>query len=214
VEDRLDDELPGPEEDDLSGLTAEDVELVEEPGEDEEAEPPHDEEKAEEVPLEREVSELNDKYLRLYAEFENYRKRVARDKEELVRYANESLIYDLLPSLDTMEIALQHAEAGGKDGLLEGVKNTLRELYRTLEKFGLSPIEARGKAFDPEYHHAMSREERGDMDENMVVEEFRKGFVYGDKVLRASLVSVSTKPGEKAGEASGEEKESDGNDEK
>jgi molecular chaperone GrpE len=214
VEDRLNDELPEPEEDDLSGLTAEDVELIEEPAEDEEGEPPRDEDKAEAVSPGGEISELNDRYLRLYAEFENYKKRVARDKEELVRYANESLVYELLPSLDTMEIALQHAEAGENNGLFEGVKNTLRELYRTLEKFGVSPIEAEGKPFDPEYHHAMSREERGDMDENMVVEEFRKGFVYNGKVLRASLVSVSTKAEKKASEASAEEKESAGNDEK
>jgi molecular chaperone GrpE len=211
VEEKLNEGIPEPEEDDLSDLTADDVELIEEQKEDEEAKPPRDDEKAEAASREGEISELNDKYLRLYAEFDNYKKRVARDKEELVRYANESLIYELLPPLDTMEIALKHAEEGENNGLVEGVKNTLREIYRTLEKFGVSTIEARGEPFNPEYHHAMSREERGDMDENMVVEEFRKGFMYDNKVLRASLVSVSTKPEKKAGEASSGEKESIGN---
>jgi molecular chaperone GrpE len=211
VEEKLNEGIPEPEEDDLSDLTADDVELIEEQEEDEEAKPPRDDEKAEVASREGEISELNDRYLRLYAEFDNYKKRVARDKEELVRYANESLIYELLPPLDTMEIALKHAEEGENNGLVEGVKNTLREIYRTLEKFGVSTIEARGEPFNPEYHHAMSREERGDMDENMVVEEFRKGFMYDNKVLRASLVSVSTKPEKKAGEASSGEKESIGN---
>lgn len=141
-----------------------------------------------------ELAELNDKYVRLYAELENYRKRVARDKEELVKYANESLIYELLPSLDTLEIAIGHVEAGAADVLLEGVQNTLRGLYRTLEKFGLAHIEAEGKPFNPEVHHAIGRVERDDMEENMVVEELRKGFLYNDKVLRASLVNVSVRP--------------------
>lgn len=155
-----------------------------------------------------ELAELKDKYLRLYAQFENYRKRVARDKEELVKYGNESLIYELLTSLDTLEIAVGHVEAGEAQGLLVGVQNTLRGLYRTLEKFGLRHIEAQGKPFNPEVHHAIGRVEREDMDENVVVEELRKGFLYNDKVLRASLVNVSVKPSVEGG--GGEAREGNG----
>lgn len=146
-----------------------------------------------------ECLEMNDKYIRLYAEFDNYRKRVAKDKEELLRYANESLIYDLLTSLDHLEIALKHA-GDGAQGIAEGVTNTLRELHRTLEKYGLKPIEALGNPFNPEFHHAISQVERDDVADMTVVEEFRKGYIYRDKVLRASLISVSRMPSEDAEE--------------
>ncbi len=85
-------------------------------------------------------------------------------------------------------------EDSADDGLVEGVKNTFREMLRTLEKYGLKPIEAEGKSFDPEYHHAIAQVERDDIEEQTVVEEMRKGYMYRDKVLRASMVSVSTKP--------------------
>jgi molecular chaperone GrpE len=140
------------------------------------------------------ADELNNKYLRLYADFENYRKRVNRDKEELVRYGNESLLYELLPAIDNLELALKHATCDDVGGIVQGVEMSLRELQRTLEKFGLSRIEAAGKCFDPAVHHAMSQVERNDMDEKMVAEEFRAGYKFRDKVLRPSLVSVSVKP--------------------
>jgi molecular chaperone GrpE len=139
-----------------------------------------------------ETEELNNKYLRLYADFENYRKRVNKDKEELIRYGNESLLYELLPAIDNLELAMKHASGDVNSGLVQGVEVTLKELQRTLEKFGLLRIEARGKQFDPAVHHAMSQVERTDMPENMVAEEFRAGYRYRDKVLRPSLVAVST----------------------
>jgi molecular chaperone GrpE len=146
-----------------------------------------------EVPAKNtETEELNNKYLRLYADFENYRKRVNKDKEELIRYGNESLLYELLPAIDNLELAMKHASGDVNSGLVQGVEVTLKELQRTLEKFGLLRIEARGKQFDPAVHHAMSQVERTDMPENMVAEEFRAGYRYRDKVLRPSLVAVST----------------------
>ena len=148
-----------------------------------------------EVPAKNsEVEELNNKYLRLYADFENYRKRVNKDKEDLVRYGNESLLYELLPVIDNLELAMKHASGNENSGLVQGVEVTLKELQRTLEKFGLMRIEARGKQFDPAVHHAMSQVERNDMPEKMVAEEFRAGYRYRDKVLRPSLVAVSMQP--------------------
>ncbi len=140
------------------------------------------------------LKEVNNKYLRLYAEFDNYKKRVNKDREELVRYGNESLLYELLPAIDNLELALKHASCDPKTGVVQGVEITLKELQRTLEKFGLTKIEAAGKKFDPSVHHAMVQVEREDMEEKMVAEELRAGYLYRDKVLRPSLVAVSTKP--------------------
>lgn len=148
--------------------------------------------------LEEEVQEQKDKHLRLYAEFENYKKRVLKDKEELVRYGNESLLYELLPVIDNLEMAMKHSsndESAGDQsrltGLIQGVEITLKEFFRVLDRFGLTPIEAFGKRFDPFLHHAMAQVERDDVGENTVVEEFRKGYMFKDKVLRPSLVAVS-----------------------
>ena len=140
------------------------------------------------------VEELNNKYLRLYAEFDNYRKRVNKDKEEQAKYGNESLIYELLPIIDSLELALKHAQEESPSGIVQGVEMTLKELQRTLEKFGVSKIEAAGKKFDPSVHHAMAQVEREDIQEKMVAEEFRSGYLYRDKVLRPSLVAVSARP--------------------
>lgn len=146
--------------------------------------------------IEEKAREINEKYLRLYADFENYKKKVQKDKEELIKYSNESIIYELLPVIDSLEMALVHAEKGDDfRSLAQGVENTLRELKRTLEKFGLTVIEAQGKPFDPSYHHAMSQVERQDVENNIVIEEFRKGYIYKEKVLRPSLVIVSKNKG-------------------
>ncbi|BCB97185.1 protein GrpE [Dissulfurispira thermophila] len=143
--------------------------------------------------MQAELTEAKDKYLRLYAEFENYKKKVQKDREELIKYSNESLIYELLPALDNLEMALRHSVEANSESLIKGVENTFRELVRILEKFGLKSIDAIGKPFDPAYHHAMSQVERDDVESNTVVEEFRKGYLYNEKVLRPSLVAVSKK---------------------
>lgn len=147
---------------------------------------------SEEISPESQIAELNDKYLRLYAEFENYRKRVAKDREELIKYANETILLDMLSSVDNLDTALKHAGDGtAADSLRQGVENTLRELHRTLEKFGLKLIEAEGKPFDPEFHHAVSQVFDPTIEDKTVVEEFRRGYMYKDKVLRATMVVVS-----------------------
>ena len=146
--------------------------------------------------LEKEVEEEKGKYLRLYAEFENYRKMAARERQEDVKRSVEDLIVSLLPTLDNLETALKHAGERHKNkktsgGLIEGVEMTLREFKRVLEKAGLKAIEALGRPFDPQFHHAISQVERGDVPGMTVVEELRAGYVHNGKVLRASLVVVS-----------------------
>jgi len=156
---------------------------------------PTDSEKGgEKQPLQESLTELNDKYLRLYAEFDNYKKRIQREKEDLIKYSNEDILYHLLPVMDNLEMALKHSADSVSEGLVKGVEITLREFQRVTEKFGLIPIPAKGKPFDPAVHHAMSQVERTDMEDRTVVEEFRKGYMFSGKVLRPSLVSVSRRP--------------------
>jgi molecular chaperone GrpE len=145
----------------------------------------------------KEIAGLNDKYLRLYAEFENYKRVVAKEKEELIKYSNEDLLKNLLPVIDHLELAIHHSE-NDKDNsasaLIEGVEMTLKELRNTLEKSGLVGIEALGKPFDPFVHHAMSQVETEESEENTVVMELRKGYMLKDRVLRPAYVGVSKKP--------------------
>ena len=156
--------------------------------------PTESEKGGEKQPLQEGLAELNEKYLRLYAEFENYKKRVQREKEDLIKYSNEDILYHLLPVMDNLEMALKHSTDSVSESLVKGVEITLREFQRVTEKFGLVPIPATGKPFDPSVHHAMSQVERADMEDKTVVEEFRKGYTLSGKVLRPSLVAVSKIP--------------------
>ncbi len=144
--------------------------------------------------LRKELEEYKDKYIRLYAEFENYKKRVQKDRTELIKYGSEPLMIELLTVLDNLEMAISHAnEQSSIESLLQGVELTLKEFKKILNKFGVKEIEALGKPFDPEYHHAMAQVERADVEDKTVVEEYRKGYTYNDKVIRPSLVAVSKK---------------------
>jgi len=146
--------------------------------------------------LKQSLAEANDKYVRLYADFENYKKIAVRNREELLKYAHEDLMVEMLTVIDHLELALQHvSKTESSDSLAEGVTLTLKELKNVLEKYGLVEISALGKPFDPAVHHAMSRIETEDAEENTVVQEFRKGYILKDRVLRAAMVGVSKKPG-------------------
>ncbi len=144
--------------------------------------------------LKKSLSETNDKYVRLYADFENYKKIAAKNKEELLKYANEDLMSDMLTVIDHLELALHHVSNDEtSDALAEGVNLTLKELRSVLEKHGLVTIDTTGKHFDPSIHHAMSQIETEDAEEDTVIKEFRKGYMLRDRVLRAALVGVSKK---------------------
>lgn len=151
--------------------------------------------------LKKSLSEVNDKYIRLYAEFENYKKISARTKEDQLKYANENLIKDLLTVIDHLELALQHAATDEtSNSLAEGVELTLKEMKTVLEKYGVASIQAIGKPFDPVVHHAMAQIESDETEDNIVVKEFRKGYMFKERVLRAALVGVSKKPSANSGE--------------
>jgi len=153
------------------------------------------------------LKEINDKYLRLYAEFDNFRKRTAVDREELRKYANEEIVAELLSVLDHLDMAVQHSQGASAEKIVEGVQMTLKEFERLLEKFGVRIISATGQVFDPNLHHAMAQIPTEDAEPNTVVEEFRKGYQLHDKLIRAALVSVACPP--ENGETEGNTTESD-----
>jgi len=141
---------------------------------------------------EKEVKEHYDRLLRVAADFENYKKRATREKEDWVKYANEDLMKAILPFVDNLERALNHAEKGeNNQSVLEGLRLTLQQLLQTLYRFGLSPIESIGKPFDPTVHEAMIAVETDQHEPNYVLEEFQKGYFLKDRLLRPATVSVS-----------------------
>jgi molecular chaperone GrpE len=141
---------------------------------------------------ESEAKNNYDRLLRQAAELENYKKRTARERDEAIRFANESLIKDLLPVVDNLERAIAHAP-GSVDGnpLVEGVGMVLRGLRDVLAKHGVTAISAQGQPFDPSKHEAMSQVETADYEPNSVVAELHKGYMLRDRLLRPALVSVA-----------------------
>ena len=136
------------------------------------------------------IAELTDSLQRLQAEFENYKKRVDKEKEEFVKYAKAGLIQRLLPTLDTFKIALKSTKDNEK--FVKGMEMVYAQFVSTLRSEGLKPIEAIGKKFDHYLHEVMLKEE-SDKDEGIVLEELQKGYMLNDKVLRHSKVKISEK---------------------
>ncbi len=148
--------------------------------------------------LKTEKEEYYDRLLRLKAEFENYRKRVQRELESFRKYAAEDVIWELLPVLDNFERALTNVPEGVNDGFRQGIEIIHKQLLEALKKVGLSPMEAVGKRFDPNFHEALTGVKSEDHDEGTVVEEFLKGYTLFDKVVRHTKVSVSSGKDEEA----------------
>lgn len=138
-----------------------------------------------------------EKFLRAYADLENYKKRAEKEKSDNLRYANEELMRDLLPFLDNLERAVEHASSetdNNPQALIEGIELTLKELMRVLEKHGLKPIDSVGSPFDPNLHEAMMQTETEEYEPQTVVEEFQKGYLIRDRLLRPAKVSVAMRP--------------------
>jgi molecular chaperone GrpE len=144
----------------------------------------------------REAGANYDKYLRALAELDNAKKRSQRDREEYIRYSNESLLREILPVLDNFDRALQASRDAPASGLLAGIELIHRELLRVLEKFGVTPFTAVGQPFDPEKHEAVMRVETTEVPEMTVIEEMLKGYVLNGRVLRHAAVSVAVRPEE------------------
>jgi molecular chaperone GrpE len=141
----------------------------------------------------KEFDETFDKLLRVSAEFDNYRKRMSREMEDLRKYANQSLLKEMLSGVDHIELALHSAEkaAAPDEGLVNGLNLTLKELLRIFERFNVKPIEAIGQPFNPEYHEAIMREESTVHPVNTVVREMQKGYLINGRLLRPALVAVA-----------------------
>jgi len=144
----------------------------------------------------KEAAEANEKYLRTYADFENYRKRMQRDQAEFRKYANEQMALELLTVIDHLGLALKHGgeTAEKSEGLQKGVEMVYKQFRDVMEKFGIVPFKAEGELFDPALHEAMMQVEARDVPENTVVQVFQDGYRYHEKVLRHAKVGVSKKP--------------------
>ena len=143
-----------------------------------------------------EASKNWDLYLRERADLENARKRHQREKEDAIRFANDRLLREMIPVLDNLERAVEHAGQGGIEnkGLLEGVNMTITQFRKALEDFGVKPIKAIGDSFDPNLHQAMGQVETAEQAPNTVVTEFQRGYLLHDRLLRPSLVMVAKAP--------------------
>jgi molecular chaperone GrpE len=141
------------------------------------------------------AKEYWDRLLRLQADFENTRKRLDRDKQEFMRFANEGIILELLNILDDLERTVELAQSKHEDlpTFLKGVEMVLVHLYEMLKEQGIKPIEAAGKIFDPSYHEALMQVENNDLPEHTIVEELQKGYMLNDRVIRTTKAKVTKK---------------------
>jgi len=145
----------------------------------------------------REVESLRDRYLRAVADLENYRKRAQREREELIRAAEEGLLYELLAVLDNFERALgAPRDSQHFDGFVSGVELIHQQLLKVLEKSGVVPFSSVGQPFDPERHEAVMRVETREAEGNTVLEEMRRGYVRNGRVLRPAQVTVAVSTAE------------------
>jgi molecular chaperone GrpE len=150
-----------------------------------------------------EAQENYDRLLRISADLDNYKKRVSREKADLIRYGNDELIKELLPVIDNLERALGHASSeGAQEGIQGGVEMTLQQFLGILQRFGVTPIAAEGEPFDPTKHEAVMEQATGDYDPGHVVAELQKGYLLNDRLVRPAKVVVA-----KANEDTESEKE-------
>lgn len=142
-----------------------------------------------------EVKTAQDQYLRTLADMENLRKRTQREKEDLGKFANENILRDILPVIDNLERAVEHAEqAHSNEGLLEGVQMTLDQFSQVLTRFGVVPFESLGEPFDPAMHQAVGQQESDEFPANAVAMQMQKGYQLNERLLRPAMVMVAKAP--------------------
>jgi molecular chaperone GrpE len=142
----------------------------------------------------RQEAQLNyDRFLRVSAEFDNYKKRSARETQDFRKYANETLLKELLPVVDTLELAITSAreESRGQESIVNGIDLTLKEILPVLNKFGVQPIEALNQPFDPVFHQAVVGQESDTHPKNTVIQELQKGYTLHERLLRPAMVVVA-----------------------
>jgi molecular chaperone GrpE len=154
------------------------------------------------VSAEEEAAQIKNQYIRLMADFDNYRKRQAREREEFVKRSNERLLGDILPVVDNLELALKKI-SDPEDPFAAGVKLVFDQFLSVLKRCGLTPIEAQGKEFNPEQHEALSYIPSPTVPANQVIDQFRCGWDLSGHLMRAAQVIVSSgKPNDTADQES------------
>jgi molecular chaperone GrpE len=145
-----------------------------------------------------EFAELRDRHLRLAAEYDNFRRRSLKERQDLHNYANENVFKELLPIVDNLERAVTHArkeeQRPDSDNLLQGIELTHRSLLQILTRHGVVEIEAQGKPFDPQVHEAVRRVPSSEHQPGTVVEVYQKGYKLKDRMLRPAMVAVASEP--------------------
>ena len=145
-------------------------------------------------PHEKDLEELKDKYYRALADLDNLRKRAAIEREEIITFANESLIVALLPIVDSFDRAFgSFQKSASSEEIIKGIALIKKQLEDTLAKCGVSPIDALGKSFDPNYHEAVMKKSSGEHEDETVIEVLQKGYMLRGKVIRPAMVIVSEK---------------------
>ncbi len=154
--------------------------------------------------LQQELNDTRDQLMRVAAEFENFKKRMEREKSKLLKYAGENILRELLTSLDNLDRAVEQGNAAADDeskklqSMLEGLELTRKGLVATLERFGVEPLNAVGLAFNPDEHDALTMEASDEMPSNHVLREYARGYRFKDRVLRHAQVVVSSGPAKEA----------------
>ena len=178
-----------------------------EPGPDEaggEATSGDESEEEPESDLGAQFDELNDRYLRLAADYDNFRRRTFRERQETQKYGNENLVKEMLASVDNLDRAVEHGRGNeyGEEAaqLLEGIELSFRSLMQALEKFEVSEVPALGQAFDPSVHEAIRQAPSAEHAEGLISEVHQKGYRLSDRLLRPALVTVSSGPAEEDGQ--------------
>jgi molecular chaperone GrpE len=145
--------------------------------------------------MEQESKDSHDRFLRVSAEFENYKKRAAREMNDFRKFANESFVKAMLPVVDNLDRAIESSsdDDHSNSSVVEGVNMTLKEILKIFEQFGVKPFASLGKTFDPALHQAVMQEESDDHPEKTILNELEKGYMMHDRLLRPAMVVVSKK---------------------
>ena len=176
---------------DQSTSPAEESEELDTERDDEQADEHTDTTQREMEELKQEKDELYDRLLRVQAEYDNFKKRTQKEKESDRKYRSKDLVEELLPVLDNFERALQVEATDETKGLIDGITMVYNQFQDALKSQGVEVIEAEGKEFDPNIHHAVMQADEDELDPNIVVEELQKGYMLKDKVVRPAMVKVN-----------------------
>lgn len=157
----------------------------------------------------KEAKEAYDRFLRVSAEFDNYKKRATREAAEFKKFANETLVREILPIIDNLERAIESSDADThtKSVLVEGVGMTLKEMLKVFDKFHIKSIDSIGEPFDPCFHQAVMQEESDSHPENTVIKELQRGYMMHDRLIRPAMVIVSSAKSENGSDENLPEKE-------